>query len=76
MGGIDYVVDTSAHAAQKEAALAAHRTQQGSVRPLWYDKSEESGAGRRVFDVETFRQAWGEPPRRVPAGDLFDGLDG
>ena len=76
MGGVDYVVDTSAHAAQKEAALAAHRTQQGSVRSLWYEKAEDSGAGRRVFDVETFRQAWGEAPPRVPATDLFDGLGG
>lgn len=75
IGGVDFIVDTSAHARQKEAALAAHRTQQGSVRPLWYDKSEASGAGRRVFDVETFRHAWGEPPPRVPAADLFAGLD-
>ena len=59
LGGIDYVVDVSAHAAQKEAALAAHRTQQGSVRPLWYERAEETGAGRQVFDVETFRVGWG-----------------
>ncbi|GJG86985.1 GlcNAc-PI de-N-acetylase [Gemmatimonadetes bacterium T265] len=76
LGGVDYVVDTTAHAAQKEAALAAHRTQQGSVRPLWYDKANRAGAARRVFDVETFRHAWGEPPPRVPAADVFEGLDG
>ena len=75
MGGVDYVVDVAAHAAQKEAALAAHRTQQGSVRPLWYDRAEASGAGRRVFDVEAFRHAWGDPPPMVPAADLFAGLD-
>ncbi len=76
LGGVDYVVDVAAHAAQKQAALAAHRTQQGSVRPLWYDRAEGSGAGRRVFAVETFRHAWGEAPPRVPAADLFEGLDG
>ena len=76
VGGIDYIIDTAAYARQKEAALAAHGTQQGSVRPLWYDKAEEVGAGRHVFNVETFRHAWGEPPPRVPASDLFEGLDG
>lgn len=75
LGGVDYVVDVAAHAAQKEAALSAHRTQQGSVRPLWYDRADQSGAGRRVFDVETFRHAWGDPPPRVPASDVFEGLD-
>ena len=75
MGGVDYVVDVAAYAAQKEGALAAHRTQQGSIRPLWYERAAASGAGRRVFDVETFRHAWGDPPRAVPAADLFEGLD-
>lgn len=75
LGGVDYVVDVSAHAAHKEAALAAHGTQQGSVRRVWYDAAARSGAGRRVFDTECFRHAWGEPPRRVPAADLFEGLD-
>jgi LmbE family N-acetylglucosaminyl deacetylase len=74
--GVDFVVDTRAHARQKEAALAAHRTQQGSIRPLWYDAAARSGAGGAVFDVECFRLAWGEPPPGgAPAGDLFAGLD-
>ncbi len=75
LGGVDYVVDVRAHARQKEAALAAHRTQQGSIRPLWYDRPNASGAGRAVFDTEAFRHAWGDRPPRVPAPDLFDGLD-
>lgn len=75
LGGVDFVVDVAAQAAQKEAALAAHRTQQGSIRPLWYGRADASGAGRRVFNVETFRQAWGDPPPHVPAPDLFDGLN-
>jgi LmbE family N-acetylglucosaminyl deacetylase len=73
--GVDYVVDTRAHAARREAALAAHRTQQrSSVRPVWYDAPARTGAGARVFDVECFRHGWGEPPPRVPAADLFEGL--
>jgi LmbE family N-acetylglucosaminyl deacetylase len=76
LGGVDYVVDTRAHAGQKAAALAAHGTQQGSVRPLWYDAAARSGAGAAVFDVECFRHAWGEPPPGPgPADDLFAGLD-
>ncbi len=74
IGGVDYVVDVSAHAAQKEAALAAHRTQQGSVRPLWYDRAAASGAGRKVFDTEAFRHAWGDGVPGV-APDLFAGLE-
>lgn len=75
LGGVDYVIDTRAQAARKEAALAAHRTQQGSsVRPVWYDAAARTGAGARVFDHECFRHAWGEPPPRVPAADLFEGL--
>ncbi|HEY0778622.1 MAG TPA: PIG-L family deacetylase [Gemmatirosa sp.] len=73
LGGVDYVVDVAAHAAQKEAALAAHRTQQGSIRPLWYEKADAVGAGRAVFETEAFRHAWGD---RVPgvATDLLEGL--
>ena len=74
-GGVDYLVDTRAHAARKRAALAAHGTQQGSIRRLWYDAAARSGAGDRAFDVEPFRHAWGEPPPAVPAADLFAGLD-
>lgn len=76
LGGVDYVVDTTAHAARKEAALAAHGTQQRSVRRVWYDAVERGGAGHRVFATECFRHGWGEPPPRVPAADLFEGLDG
>lgn len=76
LAGVDYVVDTRAHAAAKEAALAAHRTQQGSIRPLWYDAAARSGAGRGAFATECFRHAWGEPPPGGgPADDLFSGLD-
>jgi LmbE family N-acetylglucosaminyl deacetylase len=76
LGGVDYVIDTRAQAARREAALAAHRTQQrSSVRPVWYEAAERSGAGRRVFEVEAFRHGWGETPPRVPAADLFEGLD-
>jgi LmbE family N-acetylglucosaminyl deacetylase len=74
-GGVDYVVDVRAHAARKEAALAAHGTQQRSIRREWYDNAERAGGGRRVFDTECFRHGWGEPPPRVPAGALFEGLD-
>ena len=77
LGGVDYLVDTRAQAGRREAALAAHRTQQrSSVRPVWYEAAERTGAGKAVFDVECFRHAWGERPPRVPAPDLFDGLDG
>jgi LmbE family N-acetylglucosaminyl deacetylase len=75
LGGVDYVVDVSGQAARKEAALAAHRTQQRSIRREWYEAAERTGAGRGVFDTECFRHGWGEPPPRAPAADLFEGLD-
>lgn len=74
-GGVDYLVDTRAYAGRKEAALAAHGTQQGSIRRVWYDEAARAGAGRRVFDAECFRHGWGEAPPGVPAVDLFAGLD-
>lgn len=74
-GGVDYVIDTRATAGRKEAALAAHRTQQASIRRVWYDEAARAGAGRCVFDAECFRQGWGEAPPEVPAADLFAGLD-
>jgi LmbE family N-acetylglucosaminyl deacetylase len=76
VGGVDYLVDTRAQARRREAALAAHRTQwERSVRPNWYEAADRAGAGRRVFDWEWFRHGWGDPPPRVPAADLFEGLD-
>jgi LmbE family N-acetylglucosaminyl deacetylase len=61
---------------RREAALAAHRTQwERSVRPNWYEAADRAGAGRARVRRRVLPPRWGEPPPRVPAADLFEGLE-
>jgi hypothetical protein len=43
------------------------------VDRLWF-AGAPAEAG--VLGAETFRHAWGEAPARVPATDVFEGLEG
>lgn len=52
--GIDIVVDVSAWAAKKEAALRAHRTQHKSVEHHFFSKPNL----KQILSVETWRRAW------------------
>lgn len=68
--GVDFVVDVSAHAATKEAALRAHRTQHVNLERIILSRPNRE----RLLGTELFRHAWGPPPSRRPSPDLFDGI--
>ena len=65
--GVDFVVDVSAFAGRKEAALKAHRTQHQSLHRIYFSKPDVS----RLLGVEMFRQAFGPPLASRPAADVF-----
>jgi LmbE family N-acetylglucosaminyl deacetylase len=52
--GVDFLVDVSAWADKKEAALRAHRTQHKSVDHHFFSKPNV----RAVLSVESWRRAW------------------
>jgi LmbE family N-acetylglucosaminyl deacetylase len=52
--GVDIVLDVSAWAGKKEAALRAHRTQHKSVEHHFFSKANL----KQVLSVETWRRAW------------------
>lgn len=57
--GVDVVLDVSAYAEKKEAALRAHRTQHKSVEHHFFSKPNL----RQILGVETWRYAWPRPPQ-------------
>jgi LmbE family N-acetylglucosaminyl deacetylase len=63
----DFVLDVSAFAGRKEAALRAHRTQQQSLTRIFFSKPDVA----RLLSMELFRQAYGPPLRSRPATDVF-----
>ena len=65
--GADFVVDVSAFAARKEAALRTHRTQMQSLNRIFFSKPDVT----RLLGVELFRQAFGPPLVARPATDVF-----
>lgn len=65
--GSDFIIDTTCWAQQKTAAFEAHRTQFPGLKKLFFDDPN----GRRTFNLEVFRLAWGPRPSKVPADDLF-----
>jgi N-acetyl-1-D-myo-inositol-2-amino-2-deoxy-alpha-D-glucopyranoside deacetylase len=65
--GVDFVVDVSAFADRKAAALRAHRSQHQSLNRIFFSKPDVS----RLLGVEMFRQAYGPPLSARPAGDVF-----
>ena len=52
--GVDIVLDVSAWAERKQAALGAHRTQHKSVEHHFFSKPNL----RQILSVETWRRAW------------------
>jgi LmbE family N-acetylglucosaminyl deacetylase len=65
--GVDFVVDVSAFAVKKAAALRAHRTQMQSLNRIFFSKPDVT----RLLGVELFRQAFGPPLAARPAADVF-----
>ena len=68
--GADFVLDVSAFADRKEAALKAHRTQHQSLNRIFFSKPDVT----RLLGVEMFRQAFGPPLASRPASDVFHNL--
>jgi LmbE family N-acetylglucosaminyl deacetylase len=56
--GVDVVLDVSAWADKKEAALRAHRTQHKSVEHHFLSKANL----KQILGVETWRKAWPRSP--------------
>ena len=65
--GADFVLDVSAYADLKAAALKAHRTQHQSLHRIFFSKPDVT----RLLGVEMFRQAFGPPLASRPATDVF-----
>jgi len=68
--GADFVIDVSAFATRKAAALRAHRTQHQSLNRIFFSKPDVT----RLLGVEMFRQAFGPPLAMRPAADVFADL--
>jgi N-acetylglucosamine malate deacetylase 2 len=68
--GVDFVVDISNYRGTKAAALRTHRTQHVSIDRHFFDLPEID----RILSVETFRQAFGPPLSKRPAGDIFESI--
>lgn len=69
--GVDFLFDIRPWAAAKAEALRAHRTQHKSVSRHFFDGADSE----KRLSMEALRQAWGPPPARRPADDLFAGLE-
>jgi len=70
--GVDFVVDVSAWADRKTAALKAHRSQNISIDRCFFSHPDVD----RILSVEVFRQALGPDLTRRPADDVFEGISG
>ncbi len=66
--GADFVVDVSAFADRKAAALRAHRTQHLTIDRIFFSKPD----AMRLLSIELFRQAFGPPLGSRPASELWD----
>jgi len=64
--GADFMIDVSAFRERRVAALRAHRTQHLSIDRLFFSKPDLD----RILSTEIWRQAWGPPLERRPAGDI------
>jgi len=69
--GVDFLIDTSAYVAEKEAALRAHVTQRPGIDRLLLATGDREAA----LSVESYRLGWVPAPRARPAACLFEGLD-
>ena len=68
--GVDFMIDVAPWREAKARALAAHRTQHGSIDKLFFDRADRDA----ILSTETFRLGCGVPVRAAPADDLFAGL--
>ena len=69
--GVDFLLDVSACAERKLAALKAHATQHQSLERNFLSQPD----GMRLLGAEPFRQAFGPRLAAKPSPDLFEGLD-
>ena len=69
--GVDFAIDVAPYRSAKADALRAHRSQRVPVNRCFLSKPDLD----RILSVETFRQAWGPPLRRVPDDDVLVGID-
>jgi LmbE family N-acetylglucosaminyl deacetylase len=63
--GVDFVIDVSPWLERR-----AHRTQHLSIDRCFFNKPDVD----RILATEIWRQAWGPPLGKRPAGDIFEGL--
>ena len=68
--GTDFLIDVRRFAGIKRAAILEHKTQLPGLERLYM----LTGNTDLALNQEVFRLAWGPRPRRVPSGDLFEGL--
>ena len=68
--GIDFIIDVAPWRERRIAALRAHRSQHLSIDRCFFHKPDVD----RILATEIWRQAWGPPLRKRPAGDILEGL--
>jgi N-acetylglucosamine malate deacetylase 2 len=68
--GVDFVVDVSAWADRRAAALRAHRSQHLSIDRCFFSQPDVA----EILKVEVYRQGLGPPLARRPERDVFAGL--
>jgi LmbE family N-acetylglucosaminyl deacetylase len=69
--GVDFVLDISRYCRAKAAALKAHRTQHLSIDRSFFNRPNVD----QILGLELFRQASARRPEKIPADDIFDGLE-
>ena len=68
--GVDFLIDISRYRDVKAAALRAHRTQNVPIDRHFFNLPDVD----KILSVETFRQAFGPPLVKRPAGDIFESI--
>ena len=68
--GVDFVLDVSAWADRRAAALRAHRSQHISIDRCFFSQADVS----EILKMEIYRQGWGPPLTRRPGRNVFAGL--
>ena len=68
--GVDFVLDVSAWADRRAAALRAHRSQHISIDRCFFSQADVG----EILKMEIYRQGWGPPLTRRPERNVFAGL--
>lgn len=68
--GVDFLIDVGPWRETRRRALEVHRTQQPSIRRVFFSRPDLDD----ILRFETFRLGAGAPLETVPAEDLFAGL--